>query len=595
MIVRFLLAIGLGLLVFGFQASTQAADQAVNWRPWSAASFELAKRQKKPVFLYLEAVWCHWCHVMQQTTLVDARVVDQLNKDFIAIRVDHDAMPGLANRYRDHGWPALIWLGADGTDLVKRAGYQSPEAFSRLLNAIVADPTPEQAVSPRSITTAKAHLSKPARDYLLRRHEQSFDSRLGGLNTPQKFVDRDSMEFSLRHLDQPSESEKLNLTLDAAQALIDPAWGGVYQYSTGGRWDRPHYEKIMRVQAGYLRVYSMAYAALEKPSYLSAAKSITAYLLTWLKSPDGGFYSSQDADLEPGKKAHDYFALGDAQRRAIGIPKVDKHRYADANAMAIEALAVFAMVSGDAQARQAAVEAFEWVTQNRRGTRGLMRHAASTDRTSHLADSLLMARAGLRLYELTAEPAYLTKTVELAGAVDQLFRIDEGGFMSSEPVPGVPLPPKADLAENIVAARFFNRLAQYSGDQRHRLAAEQAMKFLSAHAQTQRDFQEIGILLAEQELRADAPHLTVVGAKQEPAALALFQAALQSVPLSYRRIEWWDPEQGPLPNHDVAFPELERAAGFVCAQGRCSRPSTTVEAYQRQIKRLVGSQGRLTQ
>lgn len=565
------------------------AVAAIAWQDWSAATFASAREQNKPVFLYLEAVWCHWCHVMQRQTLARPEVQAQLAQHFVAVRVDHDADPGLANRYRDYGWPALIFLSPGGVDLVKRAGYIAPENFSRLLQAIARDPTPEAQAQVSSPPAGPSQLQAGAREYLLRRHDESFDPELGGLRTAQKFIDRDSVEYALENADgNAGERRKALLTLDAARALIDPVWGGAYQYSTGRGWNHPHFEKIMRVQAGYLRIYALAYARFGRPADLRTAGDLQRYLFDFLRSPDGAFYVSQDADVVPGEKSAGYYALDDAARRARGMPRVDRNRYADANGLAAEALAVTYAHSGDPQALQAAVGALQWTLRERRGEGALMRHGDAADASPHLSDSLFVARAALSLYEVTADRTWLAEAESLAQAIDRSLRAPEAGYLTEGPVAGLPVVPRPDLAENIAAARFYNRLAHYSGQGTHRRSALHAMRFLAGHAARQEDFEEAGILLADDELARDPIHLAVVGAKSDPAAQDLFAAAVGTAG-SYRRIEWWDRSEGPLPHDDVPYPKLSRAAGYVCSDGRCSRPSYEAPDYRRQIGRLAGS------
>jgi uncharacterized protein len=136
-------------------------------------------------------------------------------------------------------------------------------------------------------------------------------------------------------------------TLDAQRKLIDPVWGGVYQYSTDGDWDHPRFEKIMQMQAENLRIYAQAYTVWKDPAYLQAARQIRDYLRNFLTSPDGAFYTSQDADLVPGEHSGEYFALNDNERRRRGIPRVDQQIYARENGWAINALATLYAVTGD--------------------------------------------------------------------------------------------------------------------------------------------------------------------------------------------------------------------------------------------------------
>ena len=98
------------------------------------------------MILDLEAVWCHWCHVMEKTTYANPEVQELLASKYLPVRVDQDANPDLANRYGDWGWPATIVFGPDGTEIAKIRGYIEPERMQDLLKAIIDDPSPGPSV-----------------------------------------------------------------------------------------------------------------------------------------------------------------------------------------------------------------------------------------------------------------------------------------------------------------------------------------------------------------------------------------------------------------------------------------------------------------
>ena len=127
-------------------SATHVSGAAIDWQPWSDEVFERAKRENRFVLLDLGAVWCHWCHVMDETTYRDPRVAQLIGQRYVAVRVDQDARPDLANRYEDYGWPATIVFAADGSEIVKRRGYQRPMEMSSMLQAIIDDPTPGPSV-----------------------------------------------------------------------------------------------------------------------------------------------------------------------------------------------------------------------------------------------------------------------------------------------------------------------------------------------------------------------------------------------------------------------------------------------------------------
>src|SRR5580700_9553054 len=130
------------ILFFAFTLAASASGEPIAWLPWSDAVFARAKREHKFVLLDLEAVWCHWCHVMDGTTYADPAVAALISGSYLAVRVDQDARPDLASRYEDYGWPATIIYGPDGAEIVKKQGYLAPAGMARLLQAVIDDPSP---------------------------------------------------------------------------------------------------------------------------------------------------------------------------------------------------------------------------------------------------------------------------------------------------------------------------------------------------------------------------------------------------------------------------------------------------------------------
>src|SRR5271163_1945138 len=134
-------------LSLGADTAPQRAS-AIDWQPWSDSVFDQAKRENKFVLLDLEAVWCHWCHVMDETTYKSPEVIALLGTKYLPVRVDQDSRPDLSNRYEDYGWPATIVFGPAGGEIVKRQGYIEPRQMIAMLKAVIADPTPGPSVRP---------------------------------------------------------------------------------------------------------------------------------------------------------------------------------------------------------------------------------------------------------------------------------------------------------------------------------------------------------------------------------------------------------------------------------------------------------------
>ncbi len=567
------------LVGFFLQISTiQAADNSkIVWQPWSEQIFERAARENKLVILDLEAVWCHWCHVMDEKTYHDPAVVKLIKQHYIAVRVDQDANPDISIRYEEYGWPATVILKANGSELVKRRGYIPPENMARLLQAVVDDPTPgPSVVAIKEVNAVSASLfSSVQRDKIVKTIHNGYDEAQGGWGTTHKFILAPNAELSLVKARQDDQSfeKKARETLDKAISLIDPVWGGIYQYSDRGRWDSPHFEKIMSFQAEDLQLYSLAYMQFNESRYLKAARDIERYLTTFLSSPEGAFYTSQDADVNDKIDGHAFYPLDDKGRRALGMPRIDKNMYARENGWAIRGLSALYDVTGDKAVLNRAIQAANWIEANRSIGDGGFKHGEKDRAGPYLGDTLAMAEAYLALYISTADRVWLEKSRASIGFVEKNFKSDLGFAAAVIPKNsrGVFQKPLLQMEANVSIARLANKLLHYTGDQHYKAIALHAMQYLVALDTPGNVRYLAGPLMANDELKTDPAHITIVGSKSDPAAQALYQKALQ-YPVVYRRIEWWDQAEGKLPNPDVLYPKLPKAAAFICVNHACSTP-----------------------
>src|SRR6201988_1024511 len=134
------------LAVAAFATTSCFAEQDLKWSGWGDDLFARASAQKRFVILDLEAVWCHWCHVMEKTTYANPEVRELLAAKYLPVRVDQDANPDLSSRYGDWGWPATIVFGPDGTEIAKIRDAIAPERMQALLKAVIDDPSPGPSV-----------------------------------------------------------------------------------------------------------------------------------------------------------------------------------------------------------------------------------------------------------------------------------------------------------------------------------------------------------------------------------------------------------------------------------------------------------------
>jgi uncharacterized protein YyaL (SSP411 family) len=362
---------------------------------------------------------------------------------------------------------------------------------------------------------------------------------VGGLDAFQKYLDRDTVEYSLIHAGSGDYSEEViaRKTLDSALNLIDPVWGGAYQYSTMGDWVYPHHEKLAYLQGEYLRIYSTAYEVFGEPSYLMAAVDIYKYVKTFLTNPQGAFYTSQDADLILGEfgKVENYFELNDKDRKSLGMPPVDKNIYSNHNGLVINGLVSLYESTGDKKYLNDAIRASEWIVKNRKMGGGfksnldwILDDTDSTDvimqkiswlfthKTWHergyshglndkagpfLSDSVNMGLAFINLYRVTKDQKWLSRSEQVARFIDGNFYGPSAGYITSSPSCEICVvtSPARDLDENIRVVRFASKLYSFTRISEYKTITEHAMKYLATPEVATRTLTEPGILIAEME------------------------------------------------------------------------------------------------
>ena len=592
---RYVLVLVILMLGPPARAGEDPKTHPIGWQDWSPAVFERAARENRYIVLHMAAVWCHWCHVMEGTTYRDPDVLKLIGEKYIPVRVDQDSHPELSYRYENWGWPATIMFDKDGNEIFKRQGYLPPELFARLLRAVIDDPS----ALPASGLDAKADAGRHALDEETRRKlEANFRERLdvenGGFGRVHRFIHADTLEFTLdrgralkRNADRAYYAAFTRKTLDGARRLIDPAWGGMYQYSDTLDWSSPHYEKLLNIQRDAMRAYVLAWQIDGHAADLAAARDIARWLVERMRAPEGAFYVSQDADLDRSVTGKVFYALDDAGRRKLGRePTIDRNLYARETGWAAAALATLHDVTGEAAYLDAATRAVDWAVRNRRAPNGAFGHARASDDDTHLGDTLAVGEAALALWRSTGERRWLTLAIDTARAIDTQFRDADGGFVVRQPDPkaiGALRKPVKQIDENVAVVRFLNLVRHYSGDKAFDVAARHGMAWLVALAAN--DIVAPGAALADAELSREPMHVTIMGRKDDPEARALYDAA-RRYPTRYLRIEWIDKREGPMPNADVEYPDLPQAAAFACANGACSLPVFTPGEIAAIVRRI---------
>ncbi len=307
----------------------QHAHNPVDWYPWGADALERARAEDKPIFLSIGYSACHWCHVMAHESFENPAIAAQLNRDFVAIKVDREERPDLDDVYMaavqtmtgSGGWPMSVFL-TPALEPFFGGTYFPPEdrhgmpGFPRILTAIVdayrnrRDEVVEQgrqlAAHLREqldVQPGRADVERRQLDAAVASIGQSFDRIHGGFGSAPKFPAPMTLEFLLRAWRRSGSGETLDmvtLTLDrmAEGGLNDQLGGGFARYSTDARWLVPHFEKMLYDNAQLAHTYLEAFRATALDRYAEVARRTLDFMLAELQTTDGGFASALDADSE---------------------------------------------------------------------------------------------------------------------------------------------------------------------------------------------------------------------------------------------------------------------------------------------------------
>ncbi len=301
----------------------QHAHNPVDWHPWGAEAFEVAKRENKPIFLSIGYSTCHWCHVMEKESFENPAIASVINQHFIAIKVDRERRPDVDKTYMNAvmlltgsgGWPMSSFLTSDGNPFFGGT-YYPPDLFKNLLLRVaeVWSQQREQlmaqgervSVAVSQLTSHQAKVGSLGKDAVLRATTDilsTHDPIRGGFGKAPKFPQESQLLFLLNEAernDNEQALEALRVTLDAMSrgGIYDQVGGGFHRYSTDDRWLVPHFEKMLYNQAHLGRVYLRAWRLTGDPLYRRIATQTFDYVLRDMTSPDGAFYSATDADSE---------------------------------------------------------------------------------------------------------------------------------------------------------------------------------------------------------------------------------------------------------------------------------------------------------
>ena len=472
-------------------------SQGILWKSFTPQTLELAKKEKKPILLHLAANWCHWCHVMEEKTYQNPKVVKYLNQYFITCTEDHDKRPDLANRYRDYGWPATIIFSADGKELFKQAGYIEANEFLNILQSIRAG----KISTLSSQEPTRQGMQQDNLSYIKKDVMNSIDLIHGGFLSSQKSLDFEMFEYAFNHPQNDTLQKWLRVSIKSSLDLMDKEWGGIFQYSTQNDWKHPHYEKLLSIQARYIKMYLWYFYLTKDSTYFHAALKNYQYTERFLKKKNQTFANAQDADLIKGQKADSYFALSDQDRLKQGLPSVDTNSFTDNNSKMIESLIYLYSYTGHKQYLDQAMQSTEYLLNNRQRADGLYHHQDKSDITPALVDQIYLSKSLFLLYRTTGVEKYLLHAKNLMHSILKHF-FNETFFLSYLPLENY-IYPNAIVSENIETARLFNLYGKIFHEKEWIKADERTYQYLISDKVYNEIITEPGIVSLSEEIKTE--------------------------------------------------------------------------------------------
>ncbi len=307
----------------------QHKDNPVHWYPWGEEALAAAREQDKPILLSVGYSACHWCHVMAHESFEDPSIAQIMNENFINIKVDREERPDIDAIYMmsvqmltgQGGWPMTVFLTPDGKPFYGGTYYPPRDrgnmpGFPRVLQGVSQAFRDRREAVENSAGQLAEHLQAhfeaqlpptPLEPELINRAvanlERQFDSANGGFGGAPKFPPPMSIELLLRFHARTGSASALEMaehTLDrmARGGLYDQVGGGFHRYTVDAIWLVPHFEKMLYDNAQLANAYTLAFQVTGEEFYRTIARETLDYVTREMTSPEGGFYSAQDADTD---------------------------------------------------------------------------------------------------------------------------------------------------------------------------------------------------------------------------------------------------------------------------------------------------------
>jgi uncharacterized protein len=648
----------------------QHKDNPVHWQAWNGATLAAAKAADKPILLSIGYAACHWCHVMAHESFENPEIAARMNDLFVNIKVDREERPDLDAIYQhalvllgeQGGWPLTMFLTADGEPFWGGT-YFPPEqrwgrpGFPQVLEAMsgaYARDRDKVAKNVVALRDALQQLGRPERggritteqlNRVAERLLREVDQLHGGIGTAPKFPQTGVLELFWRAWKRTGQTPYRDAVVKALDAMCqggiyDHLGGGFARYSTDARWLVPHFEKMLYDNAELVDLMTLVWQETKSPIYLQRVDETLGWVAREMRTPEGGFASSLDADSEheEGKfyvwsEAEIDTLLGDRARlfkrfydvtpegnwegknilnrstspeladetterelaacrallfqaRASRVrPGWDDKVLADWNGLMIAAMANAGVVFK--QPAWIARDAFDFIGTRMTTPDSRLLHSSRDGRARHPAsvdDYANLCRAALALHEATGDEHFLAQAREWVAILDRYYWDEVGGgyFFAAKDTEGLIARAKTAADSAVPAGNgtligVLTRLAVLTGEESYRRRAEQIIETFSG--EIARNFFPLATFLNNVELFEKPLQIVIVGQNEDRAFQTLLRAAY-GVSLPNRIVLALAPGASLPAGHPASGKGLVdgKPAAYVCEGPVCSLPVTAPES-----------------
>jgi len=586
-------------------AGAATAGEGIAWENWGTKAFERARAENKMIFVDVGTEWCSACNTMSDTSYKTPEVHALLKKHFVSIHVDAEAEPDIGERYGFWGWPALVFMNPKGEHVHFVRGNMVPKDFIWLLNLLgerfengkLKQVDFKIDLARKSVDAPLVKMITMARSAM----DRFYDRDNGGWGRPKMpFHDHVQQALWRGHTSDPVWKERAIKTAQQNAKLLDPIWGGVFFGAASPAWTNLIHERRTEHQASAIFNFAEAYAASGDDKWLRHTESVIGLLDKSFRTADGVYFTSQEMRVEGSNVSpHAYFAKSDAERQAIGLPRIDTTVYADINAKLAMALARLYEASRDKKHLERALAIGNqlraahtqegWVRQILKPSKdnpGRLRDLAKTvNEHTYLRAQAFSGLAYLRLYRVTGDAKWFDAANELGAAMNSTlwYEPDENAadadtgaaFLGSSREVTLPNGQKVSdrpLVDNAAAAEFLLRLAAYGNGKLEKTTldlyqsrAETALRSTSDAELVSDNGQFIGqYVLALHALKDEFIEVSVVCADLEvKECKSLHSQALHDVNHVRKLVKLETPGR---------YPDTGEPSAFVCTSKVCSNP-----------------------